>query len=70
MNDLRSSVSDTNYIINYQNARTAKLQTAADKNESIGRISNLIFGGIAKDVQGSCTDIVHSIFKNKMNTAI
>ena len=55
MNDLRSSVSDKNYIIDNQYARIAKLQTAADKNKSFSRISNLIFGGIAKDVQGSCS---------------
>ena len=61
MNDLRSSVSDKNYIIDNQYARIAKLQTAADKNKSFSRISNLIFGGIAKDVQGSCTTIVYNI---------
>ena len=67
--DLRSSVSDKDFIIDNQNARIAKLQAAVDKNESYSRRSNLIFGGIAKDVQGSCTAIVHSILKDKMNIA-
>ena len=44
-------------------------QAAVDKNESYSRRSNLIFGGIAKDVQGSCTAIVHSILKDKMKIA-
>ena len=69
LNDLRSSVSDKNYIIDNQNARIAKLQAAVDKNKSYSRRSNLIFGGIAKDVQGSCTTIVHNIIKNKINIA-
>ena len=56
--DLRSSVSDKDFIIDNQNARIAKLQAAVDKNKSYSRRSNLIFGGIAKDVQGSCTAIV------------
>ena len=67
--DLRSSVRDKDFIIDNQNARIAKLQAAVDKNESYSRRSNLIFGGIAKDVQGSCTAIVHSILKDKMNIA-
>ena len=67
--DLQSQLSDRDHIINDQSSSINKLQMSVEKSESYSRRSNLIFGGIPKDAQGSCSSIVHNIMNSKMNIA-
>ena len=63
----RSQLSDNDYVITKQHCNITKLQSSVDRNEAYNRRSNLIFGGIAKDANGSCTSIVKSIMCETMN---
>ena len=60
-------LSDRDHIIAEQHPNINKLQMSIDRNESYSRRSNLIFGGISKDAQGSCINIVQNIMSNTMN---
>ena len=51
--DLKSELSDKDYVITEQHSNITRLQSSVDRNEAYSR-SNLIFGGISKDVKGSC----------------
>ena len=65
--DLKSELSDKDYVISEQHSNITRLQSSVDRNEAYSRRSNLIFGGISKDVKGSCTSIVKSLMCEKMN---
>ena len=51
--ELQSQLSERDHIINDQSSSINKLQMSVEKSESYSRRSNLIFGGIPKDAQGS-----------------
>ena len=67
--ELQSQLSERDHIINDQSSSINKLQMSVEKSESYSRRSNLIFGGIPKDAQGSCSSIVHNIMGSKMDIA-
>ena len=67
MNLLKSQLQERDYIIEEQTEHISGLNNTLDRNEAYSRRDNLIFGGIAHNAQGSCSDIVQNILKCNLN---
>ena len=67
MANLKRQLNQRDFIIDDQNSRISSLRDTLERNETYSRRDNLIFGGISQTSNGTCTEIVYNIIKNKLH---
>ena len=67
MVDLKVQLLQKDHLIEDQRDQISNIKSSIDRNESYSRRNNLIFGGIAGNTEGTCTEIIHKIFSSKLN---
>ena len=67
MANIKSKLNQRDFIIDDLNRRISSLRDSLERNETYSRRDNLIFGGISNTANGTCTEIVYNIIKNKLH---
>ncbi len=66
MASLKEQLDEKNFIIDDQVQHISKLRGNIDRQEAYSRRDNLVFGGIPVGTKGTCTEIIHELFKKHL----